>query len=464
MSSIQSTLPKAFAVRFKNLDRWNVSYFKVGQWHWPAETIRPLKSFTRAEVISISLENAKAQALPIISKINFSGELFLRSMDDYEDYRGRLFVANPNRIIFSKINARQGCIFYVPEQHAPFAVSAEYPILRLDESLANGLYVDLALRVGPAREQLLGGASGMAKARTNIEDFQNIRIPLPPLPTQQAIVEYWQKSQAEIAAARARIEEHKARIDARFLEELGLKVPQRREPPKYFGMHWKDFSRWSVSYSQAALTGTDLSKGRYPVVSLGSILEFVQYGTSEKANTTEKGTPILRINNIKEKCIDYKDLKHIDLPGNVVSSLTLQDGDILIIRTSGSRDLVGTCAVFHGEEDFVFASYLIRLRPAVKKADADFVSWFINSALGRSQVNAISRHIMQNNINTVEIKSIQTPLPPLEVQKQIMKHVEDGRAAIAAEQKQIGEQSRRAVADLEALILGTKSIEELTSV
>jgi type I restriction enzyme, S subunit len=87
----------------------------------------------------------------------------------------------------------------------------------------------------------------------------------------------------------------------------------------------------------------------------------------------------------------------------------LKDGDVLIIRTSGSRDLVGTCAVFHGPGDFVFASYLIRLRFDLSKVVPDFVSWFLNCPLGRQQVDAVSRQIMQSNINSEELRALKFP-------------------------------------------------------
>ena len=82
------------------------------------------------------------------------------------------------------------------------------------------------------------------------------------------------------------------------------------------------------------------------------------------------------------------------IPERLLEGLLLQDGDVLIIRTSGSRDLVGTCAVFREEGDFVFASYLIRLRFDASKVIPEFVSWFLNSPLGRQQVDAVSRQIM----------------------------------------------------------------------
>jgi type I restriction enzyme S subunit len=138
--------------------------------------------------------------------------------------------------------------------------------------------------------------------------------------------------------------------------------------------------------------------------------------------------------------------------------LRLDDGDILIIRTSGSRDLVGTCAVFHEAGVFVFASYLIRLRTLRDKANPDFVSWYINSSIGRQQVDSLSRQIMQNNINSQELRSLRIPLPPLDVQRAIMERVAAGRAEIAREREAADRLRRETKTEVEEMILGIRSI------
>ena len=126
----------------------------------------------------------------------------------------------------------------------------------------------------------------------------------------------------------------------------------------------------------------------------------------------------------------------------------------LIIRTSGSRDLVGTCAIFHGSEQAVFASYLIRLRFDTARANPDYVCWFLNSALGRQQVDSISRQIMQNNINSEEIRTLRVPLPPPEIQRELVERVTAARAEIARERAAAADLRLSIAAEVESLILG----------
>lgn len=120
---------------------------------------------------------------------------------------------------------------------------------------------------------------------------------------------------------------------------------------------------------------------------------------------------------------------------------------------------MGKCAVFHEAGAYVFASYLIRLRLRSKDALADFVAYVLNSPIGRSQIDALSRQIIgQANINTGEIRSLQLPLPSLTVQQAIMQRVAEGRSAIAKEREKAALLAAVVEHGIEGMILGVRPI------
>lgn len=296
------------------------------------------------------------------------------------------------------------------------------------------------------------------KGEISEEALLKLNIPLPPLETQRAILAEWRKAKGKIATAEERIAGIETEIEEQFFADLGLKNPAKAKPPKCFVARWRDLSRWSVGYNQGALTGTDITKGKFQVISLGSILELVQYGTSEKANKKHQGVAVIRMNNIKDGMLDLSDLKHIELSEKERQRLVLRDGDILFNRTN-SKELVGKCAVFHDRGEYVFASYLIRVCTITEEANPDFVSFVLNSPIGRKQIDAMSRQIIgQANINSQELRTLQIPLPPVNLQRRIMERIEAGRARIAREGEIVRETTERIEADLEAWLLGTKKI------
>ena len=68
---------------------------------------------------------------------------------------------------------------------------------------------------------------------------------------------------------------------------------------------------------------------RWPVQTIGDLLESATYGTSRKADT-DGALPILRMGNITMTGeVDLTDLKWIELPGPEIRRHTVRRGDIL---------------------------------------------------------------------------------------------------------------------------------------
>jgi len=369
----------------------------------------------------------------------------------------------PGTVIYNRLFAWKESFAVVGQEQAGLCVSSEFPQFMPDRVRVMPEFLYIFCTRSKTIEMVNAasvGSAAVSRNRFKEEEFLKLEMPLPPLAEQRAIVERWCSAQAQIAAASVRVEKVSERIDFDCYAAIGFKIAERKTPPKAFAAPWARFGRWSVSFNQQTLTGMNLEAGNYPLATLDSFLTLVQYGTSEKANEQGRGVPVLRIGNIKDRAVDMTNLKHIELPPKTVENLTLRDGDMLIIRTSGSRDLVGTCAVFHGNDQAVFASYLIRLRFDTTRVNPDYVCWFLDSALGRQQVDSISRQIMQNNINSEEIRTLRVPLPPLEVQRKLVERVTTARIEIARERAAAAQLREKISAEIEAMILGTKPVSK----
>ena len=164
------------------------------------------------------------------------------------------------------------------------------------------------------------------------------------------------------------------------------------------------------------------------IVPLSKILERTQYGTSKKANTKDHGLPVLRMGNIQGGHLDTTNLKYIDLPEKEEKKYLLQEGDILFNRTN-SLELVGKAATFTGlKENWVFASYLIRLEVNRCKALPEYVTAVINSRIGKEFVYRTARRaIGMVNINAKQIQDLQIPLPSIPAQTKLVELMHEAR-------------------------------------
>ena len=135
--------------------------------------------------------------------------------------------------------------------------------------------------------------------------------------------------------------------------------------------------------------------------------------------------PVLRMSNVINGEIDYTELKYLPLKCAVTSKepdkWLLKDGDFLITRTNGSKDLVGKAAVFHSNDIYTYASYLIRYRFNTSIILPEYVNIMFMTPSVREQIAVMRRQGGgQYNLNSDEIGSIRIPVPPISVQKNII--------------------------------------------
>lgn len=176
----------------------------------------------------------------------------------------------------------------------------------------------------------------------------------------------------------------------------------------------------------------------FPLTPIGALATFIQYGISERANTAGLGVPIIRMNNLQANGWDLSDIKHIELGEHERDRYRLLKGDLLFNRTN-SKELVGKCEAFNEDGDWVFASYLIRVRVDTGRVLPQFVSAFLNCPAGRIQIDQVSRQIAgMTNVNAEELRLLEIPLPHLNVQRRLVAEldaarVERDRALVEAE-------------------------------
>jgi restriction endonuclease S subunit len=190
----------------------------------------------------------------------------------------------------------------------------------------------------------------------------------------------------------------------------------------------------------------------FPLVALSQLATFVQYGSSERANTAGVGVPMIRMNNLQANGWDLSDIKHIELNEEDLDRYRLKHGDLLFNRTN-SKELVGKCEVFNEDGDWVFASYLIRVQLAAEKVLPEFVSSFLNSPAGRIQIDQVSRQIAgMSNVNSEELRRLEVPLPRLDIQHRLVAELDDARRgrdiALAEAERLVGSFEAWAVAQI----------------
>ncbi len=293
-------------------------------------------------------------------------------------------------IIVNKIWARNGSVGVVPRALSGCYGSTEFPLFAPKRDKLEARWIHWLTKTKNFWAQCDEKSQGTSgKNRIRPERFLDIEVPLPPLSEQRRIVARIEKLAAQIHEARALRQQAIAEVDVLVAHALESRFD------KGLALGWK----------QSLLKDYVIDDC---------------YGSSEKTTDDDTGIPVLRMGNIQNGRLDLRDLKYLHIRKQDRAKLLLRRGDLLVNRTN-SAELVGKCAVFDLEDDFGFASYLIRLRLNLDLVEPRLIAAYINSPVGRSYMFAERKQMTgQANINAKKLKALPIALPCLAEQRGIV--------------------------------------------
>lgn len=255
------------------------------------------------------------------------------------------------------------------------------------------------------RKQLESLATGTTVSIVNKSNFETITIPLPPPSSQQAIV--------------SKIEE--------LFSDLDKGIENLKTVRQQLKVYRQSVLKWAF---EGKLTNDNVEDGELPDgwkwVKMGDVIQKPKYGTSKKCGYQILGKGVIRIPNITKGLVDITDLKFAAFDKGEIETYRLEEGDILTIRSNGSVDLVGKCAlVTKRDEEYLFAGYLIRLRPLSHKILPKYLINTLSSIALRNQIEEKAKSTSGvNNINSEELSGLIFSLPPLQEQLSIIQEIE----------------------------------------
>ena len=348
-----------------------------------------------------------------------------------------------------------------------FVVLSSLAIIRPHTELISPKYLYYATKTSAFLKQALSRKKGIAIRRIILRDLRNIKLNVAPFAEQQFIIEELEIQFSKLDEAvkllkRMQVNLRKLRSSTLKWASQGKLVPTeaelaRKDSSKYEAAaelfhhiikdrraKWESEQvavmqekvrlqkddKWKEKYVEPAIARTeDLSK--LPEGWVWATLEQISwdagYGSSEKTDYELSGLPILRIPNISKGLIDTSDLKRASPSLKVKSENTLKTGDFLIIRTNGSKDLLGRGALVQTafDEPHYFASYLIRFRLLGEQSLHKWIALIWNSDVVRYWIESKTATTAgQYNINLQILNSLRIPLPPVNEYKRITIEVE----------------------------------------
>ena len=385
----------------------------------------------RREVVPVN-GSGLAGWLPIT--VHLDGEISVRARS--APYKGTMFAAHPGDIVFSKIDARSGAIGMLPATIAKAVVTTEFPVFVGNPEKLDSSFAQRVLRTSDFLKALGAKATGTSgRKRITPEAFLDLRVPLPPLSEQRAIVAAYDAALAEAAAKERAADAVEAGAMADLEAALGFAAPLPLPDRPVFIASFRDFDRWSHEGVLRQIAGEATAATDWPMVQLREVIADLENGWSPKcldrpAEADEWG--ILKLGSVSFGNYDENQNKALPPHLKPRSILEVRAEQVLISRANITRLVGATALVRETRSRLMLCDKIFRV---VWREPSPVTPEFINEIL---RINEVRRQIetkltgtspTMKNISKPALLSLTFPLPPLDDQRTLIEALEAARAA-----------------------------------
>ncbi len=361
----------------------------------------------------------------------------------------------PGDVIIAKTGATMGAASVIPDSLVESNIRGDLGALTTNVNVLPN-YVIAFINTGIGQRLFWRLNSGGTRGRVVIGNLKRYPILVPSLTIQKKVIERMNDAYKEKKEKKRDAKKIFDKIDAYFLDELGVVRPEIENKTIYERSFVKKFSkigggRIDPNY-HIKFDFILNQKSKYELVRLRElVVGSSQYGANEKAKEAIRPNDVryIRITDIDELgMLKHKSFKTAQ---TVDDKYKLNKNDLLFAR-SGS---VGR-AYIHKDltQEAIFAGYLIRFVLNTELADPDYILYFCHTSIYKLWVDAIHRPAVQSNINSEEYMSLPIFLPSLKKQQEIavkIKAMRQEAFKILLQAEAVLESAKQ---DVEAMLLG----------
>ena len=148
----------------------------------------------------------------------------------------------------------------------------------------------------------------------------------------------------------------------------------------------------------------------------------ITYNKSKEENNSDAPAwKVLRANNItlSNNQLNFNDVKRVSIEVKVKESQKLKKGDLLICAGSGSKDHIGKVAYIEDDIDYTFGGFMAVIRST--SVNTRFLFHILTGNSFKQYLSLALNSSTINNLNSSVMGNFEFPLPPIEVQTEIVR-------------------------------------------
>ena len=171
---------------------------------------------------------------------------------------------------------------------------------------------------------------------------------------------------------------------------------------------------------------------RHPKEKLGKLAEF-KNGLNYSEKSSGDSVTIVGVKDFLEDFSpNLSKLVDVRIDGTLSESYKLQLGDILVVRSNGSANLVGRFVYIDKlEKTTSYSGFTIRIRSNSEQVNSKYLCYCLRTESVRNKITKDPKGANIKSVNQTMLSAIDVPLPPIEEQKKIIKKAEKLETEIA---------------------------------
>lgn len=277
--------------------------------------------------------------------------------------------------------------------------------------------------LGP-RDQFHVAANGITRFGLGGDAIRTGVFAVPPLPEQSAIAAFLDRETAKIDVLVARKERLIELLQEKRTALITRVVTRGLDP--------------NVSMKDSGVEWLGEIPEHWEVKRIRHVVRWIEQGWSPECENREADADEWGV--LKAGCVNrgtFIEDEHKALPPalNSIPKLEITEGDLLMSRASGSRDLVGSVALVRRcRPRLLLCDKIFRLHVDAAVSERGFLAYAMNSRVARSQIEIVlsGGSGLANNIPQEAVKNLVLAQPPVDEQRSIVADLDCQSASIDA--------------------------------
>ena len=403
-------------LKYKNLYNWSVQFVNPVEVNFSKKfvLVKIGEVLKRNKIVVIINDKTKYKRVTV--RLYGNGVKIRDEVLGKEIKTKRQFLLKKGQFLFSRIDARNGAFGLATPEVNNAIVTNDFPVFDINE--AKIIPEFLAILTGSKLffdffQNLSSGSTG--RQRSNESDFLDFQIPLPNIITQNQIVTQYNYKLLKGQNVENQANELEKGIEKYLLDELGIEVPKLIEKGK--GLQFvrlKELSRWDLWNSNVEMNS------KFNLKKMNDLILQISTGTTPPTSNAEyfNGniefyTPSDLTNNI-----------YLSKAGRTVSELAVSHKKVRIFPKNtllyvGIGSTVGKVGIVGN--DFATANQQITGIVFKEELNIEYIYYFFN--YNKRFTTKESSKTTLPIVNQKAILNIKIPIPPIEIQTQIVNHI-----------------------------------------